>query len=674
MSLSIDAESNNRAAAQEALKFGAGEQWPAALKMQRQLDGRPCLTINKTDTFVRSVVNNMRQQRPRIKVHPVSDGADKPVADVIQGLIRHIEVASNADTAYDTGADYQVRMGWGYWRILSEYVDEMSWDQELKIDRIRNPFSVYFDPSSIAPDGSDAKWAIITGRMRKDDFEAKYPGKRTTNWSLIGAGDDIPTKDEITVVEYLRLEEVPEDLCRLSDGSSIWRMDETDEELAAKNLIVIDKRKSMRIKLKWSKLSASDELEKQDCPGKYLTVIPVYGAELIGDGKIERYGMIKHLMDPARQYNFWRTSETEIVALAPKAPWVMAEGQDEGHEEEWDNANKRNYSRLKYKVVTGDDNQPLPPPQRLSPQQIPAASVNAAMAASEDMKAVAGMFDPALGAPGQETSGTMVAKRQQQSDLSNFHFYDNLTRSQRWTGLVLLDLIPHYYDTKRVVRIIGEDGLPDSVTLNDKQAIGKVLNDVTVGRYDVVMDTGPGYDTKRMAAFDALMEFAKIDPETFKVAGDIIARKIDAPGMDELADRLAMANPYAQMDKEMPKDLDPEVKQFVAGLMGKLQQAQQQLQRLGMEKQAKVFGVMEREQAVTQREHLKETHETDRLHLKELGDTERAELAARTTLQARRMQDNTSLRETLIDAHTDLTLERRQAMTRGEPNANRTTQ
>lgn len=670
LGLAIDAESANRSAAQDDLRFAAGDQWPAEIKMQRMLDRRPCLTINKTDTFVRSVVNNMRQQRPRIKVHPVSSGADQAVAEVIEGLIRHIEVSSNADAAYDTGADYQVRMGWGYWRILSKYTDEMSWEQDLCIERVRNPFSVYMDPSSIAPDGSDAKWAIITGRIKREDFEAKYPGKKVSGWSHTGPGDDVPAKDEIMLAEYLRLEDKPEDLVRLSDGSSVWASDYKQKD----GIIEIDRRRSMRTQLKWSKLSGADELEKRDLPGKYLTVIPIYGAELIDGGKVVRYGMVRQLKDPQNMYNFWRTQETEFVALAPKAPWLMAEGQDEGHEDEWNNANVKNYSSLKYAIVQGPDGQILPPPQRQQPQAVPAASVNAAMAASEDLKAVAGMFDPSLGAPGQETSGTMVAKRQAQSDLSNYHFYDNETRSIRHTGIVLLDLIPHYYDTKRVLRIIGEDGTPDSVTINDStEAIGKVLNDLTVGKYDVVMDTGPGYDTKRLEAQEAMLGILKAFPAIAQIGGDLIIRQFDAPGMNALADRMAAMIPAAQMEKQLPKDMDPKIRQFVMGLMSQLEQAKQVAQQLQQEKDAKVLGLKEKEDAVTQREMLREDAETQRLHTKEAAQTHR-EVLRITADQRMNTQDNhTSLVETMETINANLELGHMKAQQHGVPNNNRPT-
>ena len=681
LQLAIDAEGANRAAAVDDLKFAAGDQWPAEIKMQRMLDRRPCLTINKTDTFVRNVVNNMRQQRPRIKVHPVADGADQVTSDVIEGLIRHIEVSSNADQAYDTAADFQVRAGWGYVRVLADYVDETSWDQELKIERVRNPFSVYFDPSSITPDGSDAKWCIITGVIKLDEFERMYPGKKPQSFAMLGSGDGAgyAQKDEIMVAEYFRVEEVPTKLLKLTNGKSYF---EGDPELFgatkrgdfADANVVIDVRDSMKRKVKWSKLSATDELESRDWAGRYIPVVPVYGAELIEDGKVIRYGMVRQLKDPQKMYNFWRTQETEFVALAPKAPWLMAEGQDEGYEDEWDSANTKNYSRLKYKPTQDDAGNTLPPPMRQPPQAIPAASVNAAMAASEDLKAVAGMFDPSLGAPGQETSGVMVAKRQGQSDLSNYHFYDNLTRSIRWVGLLLLDLIPHYYNEQRVIRIIGVDGNPKSTEIN-KPGVEKVLNDLTVGRYDVVMDTGPGYDTKRLEASETMIQMVSAMPELAKIAGDMIVRQMDFPGANDLADRLAMANPLAQIDKEIPEDCPPDVRQMLSQAMGQVKQLQQQVQQLTQEKQAKVFGIQEREHAVTQRElqlsNEREIAATHRLHIKEEGDTKRELIRAHTQVHDTTTKNHTSLQETLIDAHTDMAIAHRQALAKAHETAQR---
>lgn len=661
LKLALEADGGNRAAAIDDLNFSAGDQWPAEIKMQRQLDRRPCLTINKTDTFVRSVVNNMRQQRPRIKVHPVADGADQMISETIEGLIRHIEVSSNAELAYDTAADYQVRMGWGYWRIASRYCDERSFDQDLYIDRIRNPFAVYFDPSSASPDGLDANWCLITDRIRKSEFKQLYPKAAEDDFQSGGEGDERDSwssKEEIMIAEFWRVEEEADELYQLSNGKNVLA-----SEVGGKHQLgdvigdgmVIDVRNTMRRAIKWSKVTRTQELESRDWPGKYIPVVPVYGAELIDQGKVIRYGMVRQLKDPQKMYNFWRTQETEFVALAPKAPWLIAEGQIENHEDEWATANTKNHSTLTYKPVQDDAGNMLPPPMRQQPQAVPAASVNAAMAASEDLKAVASMFDPALGAPGQETSGKMVAERQAQSDLSNYHFYDNLTRSIRATGIILLDLIPHYYNTQRVMRIIGEDGNPQTVTLNE-QAVDKVLNDVTVGRYDVIMATGPGYDTKRQESASMMIDMLKTMPQLGQLAGDLIVGQMDWPGARLLAERLEMANPLAQAQKQIPKDIPPEAQKMIGQLMGQLHQAQQQLQALVQEKQAKVFGVQEREAAITEREKFKQHAETQRLHIREVGEDERAQLAAHTKIHDTNTRAAENWRESVLEAQTDLAL------------------
>jgi len=684
MQLWIEADGGNSAAANDDLKFAAGDQWPSDIQMQRQLDRRPCLTINKTDTFVRSVVNNMRQQRPRIKVHPVADGADEVVSGVIEGLIRHIEVSSNADSAYDTAADFQVRMGWGFIRVLAKYVDEKSWDQDLMIERVRNPFSIKFDPSSTQTDGLDATWVLVIEPMKKSEYESRYPGKVVSDFAAPGMDDlaGSAKKNEVLVAEYWRVEETPAKLVMLSNGMSVWKSELPSQEfMQASGLSIAHERDSMKRQVKWSLLSGdNEELEKRDWPGRYIPVLPVYGAELLQGGRLIRYGMVRNLKDPQKMYNFWRTSETEFVALAPKAPWLMAEGQDEGHEDEWNNANVKNYASLKYKVVTGDDGQALAPPVRQQPQAVPAASVNAAMAASEDLKAVAGMFDPALGAQGNETSGAMVSKRQGQSDLSNFHFYDNLTRTIRGVGIVLLDLIPYYYDTARTIRIIGEDGNPKATQINTPQqqeatgqlmAVQKVLNDLTVGRYDVVMDTGPGYDTKRIEAATNMMALIASMPELPKIAGDLIIRQMDWPGANDLADRVAMAIPFAQIDKELPEDLPPKAKQALAQAMGQVQQLQQQLKMLQQEKDAKVFGYQAKVQMDMQKQSAMEEAETHRLHLRELGEQERAELASRTMLENTAMRDETSMKETIIAATANIAVEEKRALQKGVPNANK---
>ncbi|CAB5212794.1 Phage P22-like portal protein [uncultured Caudovirales phage] len=579
-----DADSTNRAEALQDIKFAAGDQWPVEIQNSRNVEARPCLTINKIDAYVRQVTNQQRMQRPRIKVHPVNNLADYKIAQVIEGMTRHIEVNSNADTAYDTAFDYAVRMGWGYWRINTRYVSEDSFDQEIYIDTIDNPFTVYFDPNSILPDGSDAERCLITTVLDKKVFKEYYPGADDgANFTQRSTGDDTAswiTKEDIRVAEYFWIERERAKLYLLSDGSRHFADSaQFFERVEAAGLTVVDERESFRKAVKWCKMTALEVLEEKTWAGKYIPVVPCYGAQVIVDDKRKKYGLVRFAKDPQRMYNFWRTSMTESVALAPKAKWLLAEGQDEGHENEWALANIKSSPVLRYKQKD-IEGVPAPVPTRLQPEPPPAGIMEAAGAISADLQMVLGILDPNQ-LPSGNISGKALAGQQNQVDLSNFHFYDNMTRSIRHTGKILLDLIPHIYDTERVMRIIGSDGQPDMTTINQKNEVGEVLNDVTVGEYDVVMDTGPGFQTKRQQAVEAMMPLLTGNEQLFNIAGDLVFRNMDFPGADVIADRLAAMNPMAQVDEK--SDIPMQAQMELANSKKQLQDMQQQLQAAQLE-------------------------------------------------------------------------------------------
>jgi hypothetical protein len=579
-----DADSTNRAEALMDVKFAAGDQWPVEIQNSRNLESRPCLTINKIDAYIRQVTNQQRMQRPRIKVHPVNNLADYKIAQVIEGITRHIEVNSNADTAYDTAFDYAVRMGWGYWRINTKYVSETSFDQEIYIDTIDNPFTVYFDPNSILPDGSDAERCLITTVMDKKIFRENYPGADDgANFQQRSTGDDTAawlTKEDIRVAEYFYIERERAKLYLLSDGTSGFAdSDNFFARVEASGLTVVDERDSFRKAVKWMKCTAMEILEEKTWAGKYIPVVPCYGAQVIIDDKRKKYGLVRFAKDPQRMYNFWRTSMTESVALAPKAKWLLAEGQDEGHENEWAMANIKSTPVLRYKQKD-IEGVPAPAPTRLQPEPPPTGIMEAAGAISADLQMVLGVLDPNQ-LPSGNISGKALQGQQNQVDLSNFHFYDNMTRSIRQTGKIILDLIPKIYDTERVMRIIGSDGQPDMTTINQANAIGEVLNDVTVGEYDVVMDTGPGFQTKRQQAVESMMPLLTGNAELFNIAGDLVFRNMDFPGADVIADRLAAMNPLANIDEK--SDIPPEIQMRLAQSQQMIEQLQQQLQAAGLE-------------------------------------------------------------------------------------------
>jgi hypothetical protein len=620
-----DADSTNRAEALMDVKFAAGDQWPIEIQNSRNLESRPCLTINKIDAYIRQVTNQQRMQRPRIKVHPVNNLADYKIAQVIEGITRHIEVNSNADTAYDTAFDYAVRMGWGYWRINTKYVSETSFDQEIFIDTIDNPFTVYFDPNSILPDGSDAERCLITTVMDKKIFRENYPGADDgANFQQRSTGDDTAswlTKEDIRVAEYFYIERERAKLYLLSDGTSGFAdSDNFFARVEASGLTVVDERDSFRKAVKWMKCTAMEILEEKTWAGKYIPVVPCYGAQVIIDDKRKKYGLVRFAKDPQRMYNFWRTSMTESVALAPKAKWLLAEGQDEGHENEWAMANIKSTPVLRYKQKD-IEGVPAPAPVRLQPEPPPTGIMEAAGAISADLQMVLGVLDPNQ-LPSGNISGKALMGQQNQVDLSNFHFYDNMTRSIRQTGKIILDLIPKIYDTERVMRIIGSDGQPDMTTINQANAIGEVLNDVTVGEYDVVMDTGPGFQTKRQQAVESMMPLLTGNAELFNIAGDLVFRNMDFPGADVIADRLAAMNPLANIDEQ--SDIPPEVQMRLAQSQQMIEQLQQQLQAAGLEINNRMQVAQIKEEGATKRKLMDVTaraHNTETINEAKVNQT-----------------------------------------------------
>lgn len=602
-----EADTMNRQEALEDLKFVNGEQWPIELQNSRNLESRPVLTINKVDTYCRQVANQQRQQRPRIKVHGMNTVQDAAEAEIIQGLIRHIEVNSNAETAYDTAFDYAVRMGWGYLRIRTDYISEDSFDQEIFIDPINNPFTVYFDPNSVLPDGSDAEKAMITTVISKEVFKKQYPDADDTNWTVRGTGDsqnEWIMKEDIRIAEYFYTQRKKTKLYLLSDGSHVFEEEmPSGEQLAAAGITIISKRDSFRKVIKWAKLTGDQILEERDLPGKYIPIVPVYGREIVVGDKRKRFGMVRFAKDPQRLYNFWQTALTESVALAPKAKWIMAEGQDEGHESDWAQANIKSTPYLRYKQ-TDIEGRPAPAPQRLQPEPPPAGVITAAQGFSQDLQAVMGIFDPNQ-LPTGNISGKALNGQQQQIDLTNYDYYDNLTRSLCHVGKIILNLIPYIYDTERVMRIIGDDGKPETLTINQRDASGRVVNDVTVGQYDVVMETGPGYNSKRQAAVDAMLPLLSTNGELFNIAGDLVFRNMDFPGADTIADRLATMNPLAQIDTK--SDVPPQVQMAMQQSQAQVKQMQEQMQQMQLAMKYRTDVEAVKQDAETKRELMRQT-------------------------------------------------------------------
>lgn len=587
MAAAADAEHDNRAASLDDLRFfvGGSAQWNAEAVKQRQLEGRPCLTFNQLPAIVQQVTNDQRQNTPAIKVHPVDDDADVETAEVLQGLIRHIEYASDADSAYDTAVNAAAVHGFGAWRLLTEYESDDSFDQVIKFQRIRNPLNVFIDPFAQCPVASDMRYCFVLDVVSKEAFKRDYPEASACDmaaWEGVGTSikQNWMRDDGVVVAEYYWVDLQPEKLVLLQDGTTAWESDIADKT----QIVSAKSRQSMRRRIKWAKVTGVDVLETADIPGKWIPVFPVLGQEVDIEGKVHRWGIVRNAKDPQRMYNYWLTTATEEVAMRPRTPYVGAEGQFEGHEAEWANAHNSASPYLEYKPVSLNGTL-APPPQRQPMADIPAGTLQMAMHARDNLKNTTGLHDASLGAQGNETSGRAILARQREGDTANFHFTDNLNRAIRHCGRVLVDMIPHIYDAERVIRIRGEDESIKSAHINatvvdEQSGTQRVLNDLTVGRYDVTIAAGPSYTTKRQEAAEAMTQFAQSWPKLMEVAGDKVVANMDWPGAEDIAERIKKTMPPGLAEDETGEapQIPPEVQQQIRQMDQVIQQMTAELE------------------------------------------------------------------------------------------------
>ena len=596
----VAAESMNRQNAVDDLRFKNGEQWPETIKQQRAQEKRPCLTINKMKTFVHQITNDQRQNRPAINVSPVGDGSDPETAKMLKGLIRQIERQSNADIAYDTAFDNAVSNGWGFWRVITEYerVPSMarpSFDQVLRVKRIRNPFRVYLDPDRQEPDASDSEWGFITDLVTKAEFKDTWPDADPCEWETTSIGEEYKnwvTETHVRIAEYFCKKIKKRKLLALSNGHIGYEDElapELKEMIELDPSLVVNERDVKEEKWCWYKITAKEILEQEPWPGQWMPIVEVVGDEVDVEGKVTKSGLIRDAKDPQRMLNYWETHKTEFIALQPKAPYILEEGQVEGHENAWKQANIKNNPYLLYKGTT-IGGKPAPIPQRQPMPAMSTALVQASQEAAQHMQAATGIrFDATLNERMYDESGKALRELKRVGDLGNFHYIDNLARSLRHTGRILIDLIPKVYDTKRVLTIIREDDSEEQVALDPtlQQARGeeqapdgktRSLFNPKVGEYDVAVTIGPSYATKRAEAADSMLGFMKAVPQAGQFIGDLIAKNMDWPGAEEIAARLAAMLPPNLQNMSVGK-FPPEAQAMIQGLKGQLEQLTQQNQQ-----------------------------------------------------------------------------------------------
>lgn len=571
--LAFTAESRNRIDMVDDLRFAALDQWPRDVQVERK--NRPMLTLDHIGQSVRKIMGNIRQNMPTIKVDAVDGGADKDTADVLEDLTRQIEQSSNARNAYINAAKFQVKMGFGVWRVNTVLNTDDIFEQDIVILPVKNPFTYYFDPDAIMPQKQDGRFMIVSETLSKEKFEAQFPdvempsgiprqgiGETQTRWY---------DSDSVRIGEYFVKSKKKTNITQLSNGVVVNTKDITDEDIALYEQQGITPVKDRDVEMDvidWYKLTAFEILEHAEWPSKFFPGIPVFGEEDNIEGETMIRGIVRAAKDPQRMYNYWNSAAAETIALQPKAPFLVTKDQIKNYKQFWERANTDNLPYLPY-----EPDPKAPPPQRLAPPAMQTGILQQAAISANDIQQATGVFEASTGALPEQRSGRAVIALQQEADLGQSLFMDNLAEAIRHTGQVILDLIPKYYDTQRVVRLRGEDDTTNFVEINKPILTPdglKIQNDLTRGKYDVRVGVGPSFRTRRIEAASSMVELARVFPQILQIAGDLVAKNLDWPGADQLAERLKKILPPGIADDD---DITPEQQQAI-------QQQQQQQQAI----------------------------------------------------------------------------------------------
>ena len=622
---SIDGSDFNREHYYNDTKFSRmGVQWEDSIRKLREQEGRPALTINKLPAFIRSIVNESRQNRPAIQVTPSDNFGDEETAQVIGGLIKSIERRSSAEVAYSTALDCAVTGGFGFWRVDIDYVNDESFSLEARINRIPNPLSVHWDTASTRFDASDWEYAFVSDWMEKDEYEVKYPDASMSNFegdSRDEASDQWIREDSIRIAEYF---------CKKPDSYQLMLLAMTDpqtgevqaqtvreqdlETMAARffenqqidlgGMVGDDALIQMFMQQSGTELRQTREvdthkimryimngdevLESDPWPGKKIPICPVWGEEVFVDGRRHFRSMVRDAKDSQQMFNFWRSASTELVALAPKTPFIGPKGFiPKGDETKWASANTRSHAYLEYNATAGNM------PQRQPFAGVPAGVLQEAANNVDDMKSIMGIFDSSLGARSNETSGRAIMARERQGDVSNFHFLDNMSRAISYCGEVLVDIIPSVYSAEESIRILGEDDKAEVAKLTQEAGGSQkkglngqpALYNLSVGVYDINVKSGPSFATAREETRETLIEIMRQVPDAAPFVGDVLLDHMDFVGADIVAKRLKhLLPPEIKQAEDAESNSDnPEMAAMQQQLQAKDQEMEQAKQQVMQE-------------------------------------------------------------------------------------------
>ena len=561
----IDINEDNIERAKEDLRFVFEDMWDERDRQQREAkQGLPCLEVNDFPQFISQVAGDVRINRPQINVHAV-DSTDRQVADVYEGLIRSIEQASGAHRVYADALEYgALACGMGHWRLVPEFADDEAFNIDLRVRRIQNPLSVIWDHAAKNPDMSDARFCFVIKEMSREDFEEAYPNASATGYYTDHRADGHwKTKHGVSLAEYWTVEKVQQTLCLLGNGATVIKEDQDPQvQMMAQMFPVLRERRVERKKVQMHIISGREVLEGPfEWPGQRIPIFTAWGRQgHVGERRVVK-SLVHNARDSAKMYNYAASIEAERLAMAPKAKWLGTDAMFAGREHQWANANRISSDALTYTV---DPESPTGKPEMLPPIPVDAGLAQSRAVSSDDKKRTIGIFDASLGARSNETSGIAIQRRDQQADIANYVFVDNLNLAIEATGREMVNVIPKIYAGPRQLRILGPDLEESIVAVNQRNGV-----DITTGKYDVVIRSGPGFNTRRQEAADFYMRFVETNPQFAPFVMPLILRNMDYPGWEEF-EQVVQAAMQQMMQPPPPNPADVlNAEKDRADLMGK---------------------------------------------------------------------------------------------------------
>lgn len=547
-----EADRRNREDALDDLKHISGDQWDAASRSARERSGRPVLTVNKLPQFINQISGDIRMAQPSIEPVPVDEETDPIMTEIMSGLIRQIEYQSKAPSVYAWGAQCSIACGIGHWQIVTEYADDTTFDQDIRIRRIMDPLAVTWEAGAVEIDRSDAMECFVSEFIPEEVFKRIYkadklpedfpePQGHSNLNSLYWRDKDT---ERVRVASHWWKEPVKKKIGLRMDGKVI-DLDKVDPS-QWQAMGVLKAREVQSYKIMHAKMSGADYLEEpKEWIGKHIPVVPVIGNEISVDGTIIRHGIVRFAKDPQRLYNYYRSAQAELIGTQPKAPYIGTVAMFEGLEGLWSKANVDNLPYLPYKP---DPDAPGARPQREAPPQGSSAMYQEVQIAENDLYGTTGIYPTSLGQKSNEASGRAILARERQADTGSFIYQDNFRNgSMVRTGEILLDLIPRVYDSTRVVRIMGNDGVEKLAAINmienDPFTGPRIVNDLSGAKFDVRVKVGSAYANAREQMFDALNELVRANPQLMQIFGDLYFESLDIPQARQLAARMKKAMP-----------------------------------------------------------------------------------------------------------------------------------